>query len=593
MTQLKYIIYTLICLMLFSCSMTHRLIRTAPVADIKLPSKGGAAVPEVEDVQQAVDAARVVPTTVGRDSLYFLKIEKDSAGEISMDGGKIDAVYIIAKSKNVAERNGEIAIDFIITIPIQLQNSNWGLEIFPVIETVGTEEALQPLSICGELFSEVQKRQYWQMNKYLNRVLSDSTELSTTTSLVAKYYEAYNGYLTSNKKKAVQLENTYKETISFPYLSDSRLDSVLIRAGEIKYYYTQKYRPNKNIRQLNLFFRGKVNAIDRSYYTLRNSDTLSYNITSMISLIDNAPRYMIKVIDKYVQVRDRNYVNFFIGDYRVIDTLRDNNVQLVKIEKLMDTLINQYQFFVDSIIVTASSSPEGSLMLNDRLARGRAVAIKQYLVNKFGRSVDTLITARHVAEDWALLKRLIRYNLDIPHWEQITALINESTNLDLMETQIQRKYPKDYAFIKNIIYPQLRAVDFKYNLRRVDMVKDTIQLTVIDTTYMRGVQELRDREYAKALNTLYDYKCHNLAIAMLSLGYDQAALEILTALSEKELSAHSKYMTAIALSRLNRPQEGLEYYLTALKQDPMLKFRGALDPEIQLLFQQNNVQSSF
>lgn len=92
------------------------------------------------------------------------------------------------------------------------------------------------------------------MNKYLNRILDDSTELTTTTSLAVKYYEAYNRYIAGGqKRRADKLESTYKQTISFPYLNDPRLDSVLIRKGEIRYYYTQTYRPTKDTKRLHLF----------------------------------------------------------------------------------------------------------------------------------------------------------------------------------------------------------------------------------------------------------------------------------------------------------------------------------------------------
>lgn len=593
MRLLKPIFSIIISVSMLSCAMTHTLQRNAPSADIKLPNNGPIETPEVEDVERAVEQMRRISLNGGRDSAYLAAVERDSTGEVILKGDDIKTVYIVARSKTVAERNGEIAIDFIITIPAELQNSSWGLELTPVIENNGTEEALQPLSIRGELFSEMQKRQYWQMNKYLNRILKDSSELLTTTSLVAKYYEAYNRFVgDGQQRRADKLENTYKQTISFPYLSDSRLDSVLIRKGEIKYFYTQKYRPTKNTHRLHLYFRGKIDAIDRSRYALANSDTLTYTVTSMLSLLDNEPRYMIQIIDKYVEVKDRNYITFLIGKSEIIDTIGQNHNQLGRIERLMDTLINQYEFFIDSITITASSSPDGPQALNNRIAAARARSIKERLVHKFGREVDTLIKARSIGEDWQLLKRLIRYNSDVPHWEKIMAMIDNSQDLDATEWQIRQKFPKDYAFIKEILYPQLRAVDFRYNLRRVDMVKDTIQLTVLDTAYMRGVQQLRDRDYVGALRTLNDYKCRNLAIVMLSLSYDQAALEILEQLPITEKNARTDYLSAIALSRLGRPKEGLEYYLKAIQADPILKFRGNLDPEIQILYQQNNVKSS-
>ena len=468
------------------------------------------------------------------------------------------------------------------------------MSLTPIIENNGMEEALQPLSIRGELFSDIQKRQYWQMNKYLNRMLGDSTELTSTTGLAAKYYEAYNRYIAGGqKRRADKLESTYKQTISFPYLSDPRLDSVLIRKGEIRYYYTQTYRPTKDTKRLHLFFRGRVDAIDRSRYDLSNSDTLTYTVTSMLSLLDNEPRYMLKIIDKYVEVRDRNYITFPVGRANVIDTMGQNHVQLDKIERLMDTLINQYEFFVDSITITASSSPDGSMATNNRIAGERARAIKERLVRKFGHEVDTLIRTRSIGEDWTLLKRLIRHNSDVPNWEKITDMIDQSSNLDVTEPQIRQQFPKDYAYMKEILYPQLRAVDFRYNLRRVDMVKDTVVLTVLDTTYMRGVQQLRDRDYVGALRTLNDYKCQNLAIVLLSLSYDEAAFEILEQLPPAEKNPRTDYLSAIALSRMNRPREGLEYYLKAIQADPVLKFRGNLDPEIQILYKQNNVKASW
>ena len=585
--------YFALCIITISCAMTHSLQRQTPTADIKLPGNGSVETPEVEDIERAVEQIRRVSMNGGRDSVFLAEVERDSIGEVTMKGGTVPTVYVVAKSKTVAERNGEIALDFIIGIPATLQNNTWGLSLTPVVENNGTEEALQPLSIRGELFSEVQKRQYWQMNKYLNRILGDTTGLSSTVSLAAKYYGAYNRYLGNDKKRlAEKLETTYKETISFPYLSDPRLDSVLLRKGELRYYYTQRYRPTKNTHRLHLYFRGYIDAIDRSQYALANSDTLTYTVTSMLSLLDNEPRYMLKVIDKYVEVRDRNYITFPVGRANVIDTMGQNLVQLAKIERLMDTLINQYEFFVDSITIIASSSPDGSMATNNRIAGERARSIKERLVRKFGHEVDTLIRTRSIGEDWALLKRLIRHNSDMPNWEQITAMIDQSRNLDVTEPQIRQQFPKDYAYMKEILYPQLRAVDFRYNLRRVDMVKDTVVLTVLDTTYMRGVQQLRDRDYVGALRTLNDYKSQNLAIVLLSLGYDEAALEILKQLPAKEKNAKTDYLSAIALSRINRPQEGLECYLKAIQTDPVLKFRGNLDPEIQILYKQNNVTST-
>ena len=65
------------------------------------------------------------------------------------------------------------------------------------------------------------------------------------------------------------------------------------------------------------------------------------------------------MIDKYAVVRDRNFVTFRANDTAIADTLGDNRRQLDRIVSLMDSLINQEEFYIDSITLTASSSPEG------------------------------------------------------------------------------------------------------------------------------------------------------------------------------------------------------------------------------------------
>lgn len=181
MNPYKTLVSIALTVLMLSCAMTHSLQRSTPTADIHLPGNGPVETPEVEDVERAVTQMRKISMNGGRDSAYLAEVERDSTGEVTIKGENIQTVYIVAKSKTVAERNGEIAIDFIVGIPAALQSSTWGLSLTPIIENNGMEEALQPLSIRGELFSDIQKRQYWQMNKYLNRILGDSTELTSTT----------------------------------------------------------------------------------------------------------------------------------------------------------------------------------------------------------------------------------------------------------------------------------------------------------------------------------------------------------------------------------------------------------------------------
>jgi len=120
-------------------------------------------------------------------------------------------------------------------------------------------------------------------------------------------------------------------------------------------------------------------------------------------------------------------------------------------------------------------------------------------------------------------------------------------------------------------------VNFRYNLRRKGMVKDTIHTTELDTTYARGVELLQKRKYAKALYILNDYNDRNTVVAHLSLDHNERAMELLAAMPE---DAATEYLRAIACSRLGRKEEGRRHFLEACRLDERMEYRGNLDPEI-------------
>ena len=167
--------------------------------------------------------------------------------------------------------------------------------------------------------------------------------------------------------------------------------------------------------------------------------------------------------------------------------------------------------------------------------------------------------------------------------EAILALIASEKNPDRREQAIRQRFPKDYAYIRSMIYPQLRAVNFRYNLRRKGMIKDTIHTTELDTAYARGVEMLQKRKYAKALYILNDYNDRNTVVAHLSLDHNERALELLVSMPK---DAVAEYLKAIACSRLGRKEEGREHFLEACRLDERMEYRGNLDPEIAELLKQ-------
>ena len=534
--------------MMFGCSVAGRLQRQQMTASLSQLTRA-----ERQERQQDY-RPQVVKLQRDSNTFFLAPVDTLADGERVM-ALQIEQVTVVAKMRSIPERNGRVVLDFIVTLPKELLGKSRSVVITPILHKPDESVPLEDLVIRGGRFSLLQERDYWQYETYIERFRPDT----------------------------VGREAAFNRFVKFPYPEDVRLDSLVESRSTVTYYYSQEVKTDETSKKMLVTLQGQVLAVDDSAYRLPPSDTLSYIVSSMLSFVDTVPRYRIRIVDKYLTVEDRNYIQFFVGDTRVVDTLGDNWRQLDKITGLMRQIVEQQEFWVDTITLTAASSPEGAYAFNDRLSQGRAAALKRYLVRRYGKSIDTMLSVQWVAEDWAELTNRIRTDREIINRDAILELIAAEKNPDRREQAIRLRFPKEYAYIRSVIYPQLRAVNFRYNLRRKGMVKDTIHTTELDTTYTRGVELLQKRKYAKALYILNDYNDRNTVVAHLSLDHNERAMELLAAMPK---DAVTEYLRAIACSRLGRKAEGREHFLEACRLDGRMEYRGNLDPEIAELLKE-------
>ena len=533
---------------LFGCSVAGRLQRQQATARLAQLTRA--------ERQERQQDSRPQVVKLQRDSnTFFLALVDTLADGERVMALQIEQVTVVAKMRSIPERNGRVILDFIVTLPKELLGKSRSVVITPILHKPDESVPLEDLVIRGGRFSLLQERDYWQYETYIERFRPDT----------------------------VGREAAFNRFVKFPYPEDVRLDSLVEGRSTVTYYYSQEVKTDETSKKMLVTLQGQVLAVDDSAYRLPPSDTLSYIVSSMLSFVDTVPRYRIRIVDKYLTVEDRNYIQFFVGDTRVVDTLGDNWRQLDKITGLMRQIVEQQEFWVDTITLTAASSPEGAYAFNDRLSQGRAAALKRYLVRRYGKSIDTMLSVQWVAEDWAELTNRIRTDREIINRDAILELIAAEKNPDRREQAIRLRFPKEYAYIRSVIYPQLRAVNFRYNLRRKGMVKDTIHTTELDTAYARGVQLLQKRKYAKALYILNDYNDRNTVVAHLSLDHNERAMELLATMPK---DAVTEYLRAIACSRLGRKEEGRRHFLEACRLDERMEYRGNLDPEIAELLKQ-------
>ncbi|MBE9488534.1 MAG: hypothetical protein IMY73_05050 [Bacteroidetes bacterium] len=367
---------------------------------------------------------------------------------------------------------------------------------------------------------------------------------------------------------------------NLPRQENIRLDSVVDTEYNMRYYYSQTTSTNQDFDK---YIYVNVDSYIRDYdgrtKRLPSSDTIKFKISSMDNFIDETPHFVYQIVERVALVNDKSKVIFPVAKSKVIDTLYENKKELAKIMDIMGKLLDNDEFVVDSITLTAMSSPEGSYALNNKLAKERAYSLRDYIVKRHGAKSKKLLTVQWVGENWPQLIDEITNENNLKNKPGIFNIISKRRNLDRREVEIRSKYPRDYAYIKDSIYPRLRVIDFNYYLHRKGMIKDTIHTTNIDSVYLKGVGYLKKHEYRRAIKALSPYgEDFNRGIALMSLGFNKSALRIF---NHNKESANGEYLKSILYARFEKYLEAYNHFKRACELNERLVYRGNLDPEIQ------------
>lgn len=609
---------------------------------------------------------------------------KDSVTGEYITQMELSEITVVAKSKQVAERNGKINLDFIVTVPGELISNKWQVQLTPVAYKSADTLYLDRIFLSGADFAKMQRKGYMRYQAFMNSIIPDSLYLQklfdekgyrkALAELEEEYFQAWKheviskerwidwsdkanarfalfnyrmernkqtiaGYnsileylpayrlrremdgkyipskwkifaegnykirtrnitpedsasitrrftdyakMAENRKRKEQAGEMYEKYVRFPYEA-ARLDTVIKEGDNFVYYYKQELPATENTKKIDLTLDGQILSKDETKTQLPPSDTITYFISSMVQFLDRSPRYKKKIITRKDEVNLRAYVTYKSGATEFSEDIGDNRAEIDKVFETIHGINYTGEFLIDSIRMTATSSPEGSADMNLFLSKGRALALKKYLALRSDdrEGVDTLFRPRWIGEDWNRLHELVLADDSLENKAYLLRIMKETDNPDNREYAL-RKYPADYMRIRGKHYPLLRGVEFKFHLHRRNMLQDTIVMPVIDTTYMQAVKMIEDRQYRQALAILDvsypdDY---NTAVCLMSLGYDKRALEIMT---EQTDTSDRNYLLAILYSRLKREEDALKMYVKSCDQDASKIWRGRLDPEINKL----------
>ncbi len=246
------------------------------------------------------------------------------------------------------------------------------------------------------------------------------------------------------------------------------------------------------------------------------------------------------------------FLDFKIGKTDIVPDFRNNFAELEKIKNTLRAVQSEAANTLTKITLHGYASPDGSYANNERLAKGRANALKNYIQSAYGIS-ETHMDVTSTPEDWVGLREAISKS-DFSEKEGILDIIDGSLSPDAKESRIRVTYPEVYRHMKDIIYPALRRSEYtiEYEVRAFtleesrEIFKTNPKLLSLNelyrlaVSYEAGSNEYNEVFYAAALlypeDGIAQLNAANIAIQMKNY---KLASEYLSKVSDSPEKTHA------------------------------------------------------
>lgn len=644
--KIKTVILALSLLALFSCSQQRKVQRLQAgtySASISLPGDHESRLPVFDSSDGPHADTIVVRDEKGVES-FIMKAVRDEGGEM-VATDVIKAAVVTARFRNVAERRGKITIEFQIKVPREMQDTRWQLRFSPDLVLLGDTTRLEKVFVTGEDYRRLQMRGYQQYDRFLARIIRDTTrfidlhdlELFLQRNLPQLYafrtdssfvsdeqfstvfgvseQEAVEHYtnrhaIRMNDRLKARRDKMYRRFVKSPYVTEGlRIDTVLTSFdGDFVYNYIQSFDTRPQLRKAEVFLKGEILEQDRHIYTIPQSEPLTFYISSLSSFADCSERYLTRVIERRAEANTACFIDFAAGKSEIDLSLGHNAVEISRIKDNLRQLLENRTFDIDSIVISSWASPEGGVAYNESLSLRRAKSASSYFGEFMRRCRDSLgreaamsisvgddcsesgMASGTAAQDIRFVSRSGGEN-----WAFLDALVASDSVLSkdsrkCYEAASHEKNPdeREAALRDCDGYKYLREVLYP----RLRVVKFDFHLhrkgMVKDTVHTTELDSL----YMSGVQALRD-RDYKTAVEILRPYADfntavaYCALDYnasaLSILEKLPSCAAVDYMLAIVYSRTGRDQKAVQCYLNSCAAERSFVHRGNLDPEISSL----------
>ncbi len=268
-------------------------------------------------------------------------------------------------------------------------------------------------------------------------------------------------------------------------------------------------------------------------------------------------------------------IGFPVSVTEVRPDFGNNRYELGRADELITKLEGNDLLDIRGVHICGYASPEGKYAVNERLAKGRSEAFRNYLVktypeNKYIKNATTT----WIAEDWAGVERMVE-NSDIHRKAEVLGVIRDpALGPDDKERILQNVQWWSYVWkpLLNDMFPKLRRIELKvdYNIHKLDdnkareLIYTNPSMLSLDEIYRvaryyepgskqyREVYEIAAQQFPKDV-----VANNNAAAALLQTGDAEAALPYL----EKSKGAPESYINYGAYYYINADLDrAVEYF---------------------------------
>ncbi len=141
----------------------------------------------------------------------------------------------------------------------------------------------------------------------------------------------------------------------------------------------------------------------------------------------------------------------------------NNAAELQKIKDAFEFVNHNPDYEIREVRIMGFASPEGSLVRNIELANGRALSLKNYILQQFP-AASGLLKVMPGEENWDGLRKKIEES-SMPYKVDLLKIIDSESDLDRREASLKAVgNGQPYRMLLELVYPELRknTIDISY-----------------------------------------------------------------------------------------------------------------------------------